>query len=145
VEWEWVQEISGEPASKANSRRLVQIGGKPRFIKSQKALAYSRSFAAQVTPPAVPLEGDLEVGVVIWYASRRPDLDPSLIFDLLQATGVIVNDRQIKKISAWHSLNKENPHTMIALRYLSEDSGLPFFRWRSETSQEETRKSVRES
>ena len=30
--------IHGEPASKANSRRFVLIGGKPRFIKSKKAL-----------------------------------------------------------------------------------------------------------
>ena len=34
--------IRGELASKSNSRRLVTIGGKPRFIKSAKALAFEQ-------------------------------------------------------------------------------------------------------
>ena len=36
--------VKGEPASKANSRRLVTIGGRPRFIKSKKALDYVKAF-----------------------------------------------------------------------------------------------------
>ena len=32
--------IFGEPASKANSRRLVHFGGVSRLIKSKKALSY---------------------------------------------------------------------------------------------------------
>ena len=36
--------VKGEPASKSNSRRLVTIGGRPRFIKSKKALDYVKAF-----------------------------------------------------------------------------------------------------
>ena len=36
--------VYGEPASKANSRSLVAFGGKPRFVKSQKALEYKKAF-----------------------------------------------------------------------------------------------------
>ncbi len=36
--------INGEPASKANSRRLVTIKGRPAFIESKKALAYVKLF-----------------------------------------------------------------------------------------------------
>ncbi len=125
--WEWTQEISGEPASKANQRRLVQIGGKPRFIKSKKALAYGHQFESQVSPPEEPILGDLEIMVVIWYASRRPDLDPSLIFDLLQKTEVIGNDRQIKVIHAYHALDRDNPRCLIQLRSLSEGCGQPLW------------------
>lgn len=39
--------IHGEPASKANSRRLVLMGGKPRFIKSNKAQEYTKYFLGQ--------------------------------------------------------------------------------------------------
>ena len=119
----WEQTIEGEPASKANSRRLVSIGGKPRVIKSEKALSYSRRFAAQVKKPSELIEQDIEVTVTIWYKTRRPDLDPSLIFDLLQKAEVIKNDRQIKVIHAYHKLDKENPRSHIQISTLSEESG----------------------
>jgi hypothetical protein len=36
--------IDGEPASKANSRQLVTIRGRPAFIKSKKARDYVKTF-----------------------------------------------------------------------------------------------------
>jgi Holliday junction resolvase RusA-like endonuclease len=101
----------------------VSIGGKPRVIKSEKALSYSRRFAAQVKKPSELIEEDVEVAVTIWYKTRRPDLDPSLIFDLLQKTEVIKNDRQIKVIHAYHKLDKENPRSHIQISTLKEESG----------------------
>jgi hypothetical protein len=41
------QIIFGEPASKANSRRVVHYGGMSRLIKSKKALSYSDVFRQQ--------------------------------------------------------------------------------------------------
>ena len=41
------QIIFGEPASKANSRRVVHYGGMSRLIKSKKALTYSDVFRQQ--------------------------------------------------------------------------------------------------
>tara|TARA_R110000824_G_scaffold17145_15_gene70091 strand:+ start:1237 stop:1617 length:381 start_codon:yes stop_codon:yes gene_type:complete len=114
----WIQLIQGEPASKSNSRRLVQIGGKPRVIKSKKALDYCKNFERQVKPPAEPIVGDVKLSVTIWYKTRRPDLDPSLIMDLLQKVGVIQNDRQIKEIHAFHALDKEEPRALIAIEKL---------------------------
>jgi len=122
----WEQTIIGEPASKSNSRRLVSLGGKPRVIKSQKALNYSREFAGQVIKPDQEITEDVRVDVKIFYKTRRPDLDPSLIFDLLQKESVIKNDRQIKEIHAYHSLDKENPRACIKIIRLAEDSGEPF-------------------
>jgi hypothetical protein len=40
--------IYGEPASKANSRRMVLIKGAPRLIKSKKALDYCKTFVRAV-------------------------------------------------------------------------------------------------
>ena len=39
--------VYGAACSKANSRRLVFIGGKPRFIKSKKALDFEKAVKAQ--------------------------------------------------------------------------------------------------
>ena len=71
--------ILGEPASKANSRRMVRFGNMSRLIKSQKALDYSEMFKQQCRPLATLMTGDLRVIMKIYYASRRPDLDESLI------------------------------------------------------------------
>ena len=107
--------IYGEPASKANSRRAVMVNGKSMFIKSAKALGYAKSFKQQaVVPPLLKfISEDVAVTIRIWYASRRPDLDESLILDLLQDVAYL-NDRQVKeKHIYWMGVDKENPHCEI--------------------------------
>tara|TARA_R110000787_G_scaffold117478_3_gene228134 strand:+ start:265 stop:684 length:420 start_codon:yes stop_codon:yes gene_type:complete len=108
--------IHGEPASKANSRRLVSVRGRPMIIKSQKALLYKKGFELQcpVRKNLYTKGQDLIVAMKIFYKSRRPDLDESLILDLLQGF-VYENDRQVKmKYIEW-GLDKENPRTYIVI------------------------------
>ena len=112
--------IHGEPASKANSRKIVLINGKPRVIKSQKALNYCKDFAKQCPYLDVLLEGDLAVYIEIFYASRRPDLDESLILDEMQGK-VYKNDRQVKVKKIYWGLDKDNPRTVISISKLEED------------------------
>ena len=38
INWLWEATIMGEPASKSNQRQIVRMGGRPRLIKSKKAL-----------------------------------------------------------------------------------------------------------
>jgi Holliday junction resolvase RusA-like endonuclease len=112
--------IYGEPASKANSRRLVTIGGRARFIKSQKALDYVASLREQVRPIKPLMTGDLRMTAHIYYASRRPDLDVSLILDALQGISY-ENDRQIKEQHLHHHLDRENPRAVIILEEMTDD------------------------
>jgi len=109
--------ILGEPASKANSRRFVLIGGKPRFIKSKKALVYARDFDLQCPVRRNLFEEDLSIAIKIYYRTRRPDLDESLILDLLQGK-VFKNDRSIKSKYVEHGLDKEHPHSVIVISSL---------------------------
>ena len=109
--------ILGEPASKANSRRFVLIGGKPRFIKSKKALVYARDFDLQCPVRRNLFEEDLSIAIKIYYRTRRPDLDESLILDLLQGK-VFKNDRSIKSKYVEHGLDKEHPHSLIVISSL---------------------------
>ena len=111
--------IHGEPASKANSRRLVSIGGKTRFIKSKKALLYGRDFDKQCPIRKEPFgkKEDLAVAMKIFYKTRRPDLDESLILDLLQGR-VYENDRSIKSKFIEHGLDKEHPRSVIVISSL---------------------------
>jgi Holliday junction resolvase RusA-like endonuclease len=104
--------VFGEPASKANSRRIVLRGKRPVSIKSAKALNYVDIFASQCPQLRPLLEGDLFVEITIYYASRRPDLDESLILDGMQGR-IYVNDRQVKsKFIEW-GLDTSNPRAII--------------------------------
>lgn len=110
--------ILGEPASKANSRRWT---GR-LFIKSAKALAYSKAFEDQCPMLDPMMEGDLRVTIKIWYASRRPDLDASLIFDLMQGY-IYENDRCLKEQHLFWGLDKENPRAEITVEKIhAEDA-----------------------
>jgi Holliday junction resolvase RusA-like endonuclease len=106
--------IFGEPASKANSRKLVTLGGRPAFIKSQKARDYVPEFQRQCREQfkLKITDKDVRVEITIYYSSRRPDLDESVILDAMQGI-VYVNDRQVKQRFAYWGLNKLMPHCVI--------------------------------
>lgn len=104
--------IIGEPCSKANSRRVVLIAKKIRVIKSKKALSYLSAFALQCPIRDNLFTEDVAVGMRIHYASRRPDLDESLILDALENCAY-QNDRQVKAKFILHALDKERPRTEI--------------------------------
>lgn len=117
--------VLGEPASKANSRRVVKIGGNIRVIKSEKALSYSDAFKQQC--PQHPLiECAVTVRIKIYYASRRPDLDESLILDLMQGL-IYRNDRQVKEKHIFWGLDPDNPRAEIRVEPMQkktpQDSG----------------------
>lgn len=110
--------ILGEPASKANSRRMVVIGKKPRLIKSQKALDYCKTFAKQCPQLDDLIEDDIVVHLHIFYASRRHDLDESVILDEMQGK-IYKNDRQVKvKHVYWH-LDRDNPRSHVRIEIMA--------------------------
>ena len=84
-------------------------------IKSAKALSYADYFNEQVRPIPVLLEGELRVDMWVHYASQRPDLDESLILDLLQGKAYL-NDRQVRERHVYHYIDKQNPRTSILIR-----------------------------
>ena len=123
--------ILGEPASKANSRKIVTIAGRPSSIKSQKARGFEADALMQIPPAARQrIEGPVRVWLRIWYASERPDLDESIVLDVLQdrygkaprgadgkpagprplvQAGVYRNDRQVREKHVFHGIDRKNP------------------------------------
>lgn len=116
--------IHGEPASKANSRKLVTIKGRPAFIKSDKARKYVKQFEEQCPQMGDSMFlDDVEVEMTVFYASRRPDLDESVILDCMQGF-IYKNDRQVKrKIITW-GLDKENPRSEITVRLMEQSEAV---------------------
>lgn len=119
------QQFQGECVSKANSRRLVSIKGKPRFIKSAKALAFVKDIQAQAKKINPLLEGNLEAHIKIYYSSRRPDLDASLVMDALEGVWY-KNDRQFKRLVLEKFLDKNTPRVEVFIRETNDwdESGL---------------------
>ena len=137
--------ILGEPASKANSREIGvlkfrdkttgEVSSRPTVRKSDKALAYEESALRQVPPVARQrLEGPVRVTLRIWYASERPDLDESLILDVLQdrykgkgearqlvQAGVYRNDRQVREKHVYWGLDPKNPRTEVIVQALEPE------------------------
>ena len=114
------QQIYGECVSKANSRRLVHIKGKARFIKSEKALLFVKDLQAQAKKIKPLLSKDLEGKIKIYYSSRRPDLDPSLVMDALEGIWY-ENDRQFKRLILEKYLDKKNPRVEVFVREIDWD------------------------
>jgi Holliday junction resolvase RusA-like endonuclease len=113
-------EIIGEPASKANSRKLVTIKGRPAFIKSEKARKYVKSFQEQCPKLDTLMDVDVSVWIKIYYATRRPDLDESVILDAMQDL-IYVNDRQVKEKHIFWGLDRDNPRSEIKIQNISQD------------------------
>ncbi len=124
--------ILGQACSKANSRQIVTIAGRPSSIKSKEARAYERDALRQIPAPARRrLEGPVKVTMTIFYASERPDLDESLVLDILQdrytgsgevrqlvQAGVYRNDRQVRHKDIRHAIDRTNPRTEIVVEAL---------------------------
>jgi Holliday junction resolvase RusA-like endonuclease len=128
--------ILGEPASKANSRKLVTIGGRPSTIKSEKARNYESDAVKQIPPRfRLQIAGPVRVTLRIFYASQRPDLDESVVLDVLQdryktvgkgeqkrrelvQKGVYVNDRQVREKHVFHGIDRANPRTEVLVEPL---------------------------
>jgi|TARA_R110000796_G_C14425112_1_gene420415 Holliday junction resolvase RusA-like endonuclease len=104
--------VPGEPASKSNQRQFVKIHGVPRFIKSKKALAYANNFSILCPTRDSLYIDDLFLGVKVFYKTKRPDLDETLVLDLLQGKAY-KNDRQVKARLALWGLDRSNPRVHI--------------------------------
>lgn len=110
--------VYGEPASKANSRKIAKYRNRPALIiKSDKARAFEASVKQQVKELPRLMTEKLVVFIRIYYASERPDLDESIILDALQGL-IYRNDRQVREKHVYHDIDRKNPRFEIVIRPL---------------------------
>jgi Holliday junction resolvase RusA-like endonuclease len=130
--------LFGEAASKANSRMLVMLGDRPASIKSKKARTFEHDAVRQIpTWARQRLVGPVRVTLRIFYTSERPDLDESVVLDVLQdrwsrekvdkltgqvyvpralvQAGVYRNDRQVREKHIYWGLDRVNPRVEIVV------------------------------
>ena len=103
--------VFGQMYSMKNSKR--------GHFKHEKALRFEQDFALQVPPGARLGIGSrkelLRATVTVWYPSWRQDVDFALIYDLLQRTGVVSNDRWIRQRAEFAEVDPANPRCEITV------------------------------
>lgn len=90
------------------------MGGKPRFIKSSKALGYEERWGHLQKARDPLFSEDVILAVRVYYESRRPDLDISHLKDCLQGYAY-ENDRQVKMEFPVWALDRDNPRCEIVV------------------------------
>jgi hypothetical protein len=142
--------LFGEAVSKANSRRIVPFGQKEvrdsagevvgtrpmmRNIKSEKAIDFEDVGFQIPTFAQLRLDGPIRIQAIICYTSARPDLDESLLLDILQdqhkfvgkgkgrrkylwRPGVYINDRQVVDKHIMRGPNTDQPRIDIRIEQL---------------------------
>ena len=124
--------ILGQVVGHKNSYHIVTIKGRPAVVKSKDALAYERDALRQIPPSARQrLEGPVRVTLRLYYATERPDLDESMVLDVLQdrfkgkgeqrelvQKGVYRNDRQVREKHVHHLIDRANPRTEVEVEPL---------------------------
>lgn len=127
--------IRGEAASKANSRQIVEIGGRPASIKSAKARSFEAVAMMQIPSACKRMfSGPVAVNLRMYYASNLPDLDESIVLDVMQARftgtgakrklvrpGVYLNDRQVVEKHVFKRIDKANPRIEIEVQPANQE------------------------
>lgn len=109
--------------SMKNSKIQSVKNGRAYTFKNPAVVAFERDFQRLVPPDYKnrrmgSLTQPLRAIVTVYYPSRRQDLDCALVFDCLQAAGVIANDRYVIEQHLYAEVDAKNPRVEIALEYL---------------------------
>ena len=110
--WEGV--AFGKLVSKSNSRRIVFRGRTPRSIKSEDALRFFENFQKQIPRLKNLIEDDVAIELIVYYPSRRSDLDDTLLCDALQGI-IIKNDRQIREKHLIAHIDRDLPRVQVRI------------------------------
>lgn len=113
--------ILGNPPSLKNSRpiRRNRKTGKPFSARSDEAARYIADFRLQVPRSAKigmgSKESPVRAIVTAYYRSWRSDLDLAIVYDCLQHSGVVSNDRWIRCHVEYAEVDPKNPRVEIML------------------------------
>jgi len=115
--------INGKLYTKSNSRIFTTFGGRPRLIKSADSQNYVRSAILQIKTQLkdhTTFEEPVILEAHVWYENKRPDLDISLLQDILEKAGVYKNDRLVHEIHAFKYFDKDNPRVLVRVHPLEK-------------------------
>lgn len=116
--------ILGQIPSKSNGYRCVKSGNRCRIVKSYEVRKYENSSYIQILEQTSRLKKPVIQGYFcysakVYYKSFLSDLDGhfKVVWDILQKTQIIENDRYCKLIENVEYLkDKENPRIELTIK-----------------------------
>ncbi len=110
--------IIGDVPSKANSYKIITIGGHSSLSKTQNLKKYEKDFFLQCQHRNINITTFFTIDIDVYYQNNRKDLDGSfkILLDCLQQCKVIKNDRECVEIHARKLIDKNNPRVDIIIR-----------------------------
>ena len=110
--------IKGDVPSKANSYKIITIGGHASLSKTKVLKEYEKSLYLQCPYRGLNITTFFTIDMDVYYANNRKDLDGSfkILLDSLQQCGVIKNDRECVEIHARKLIDKNDPRVEITIR-----------------------------
>lgn len=110
--------VLGDCPSKANSYKIISIGGHYSLGKTKALKEYEKSFTLQCGYRNLMITDFFSIDIDVYFGSNRKDLDGcfKILLDCLQSNGVIKNDRQCLEIHARKMVDKENPRVEICIK-----------------------------
>src|SRR4030095_3480709 len=115
--------IIGNVPSLKNSRPIYisRTSRKPLSARSDEMKAYIRDFCLQVPPHYRDLslggrDKPLRTNITVYYQSYRSDLDLAIVYDCLQHSGVVHNDRAIREKHERAEIDPDNPRVEIQIQ-----------------------------
>jgi Holliday junction resolvase RusA-like endonuclease len=116
--------VLGNLPRKSNGRQIFRPGGRKLiFAKSNKALAYEKSFILQtgyIQKGTFADKQQLKMTAYIYYDSQRPDLSDELLCDLMEKSGIIPNDRYIFEKHIYKIIDRKCPRVEVDIEAISE-------------------------
>lgn len=110
------------PSVNSYHRSVPLRNGVPKVLISRAGRAWKKK-ALQIAQMQKPqtLEGEVAVTLTVYFRDRRRDLDNTVkpCLDLLQAIGVVANDRQVWRIAMERKIDKGDPRVEIEVTALA--------------------------
>jgi len=112
--------IEGKPLSVNNAKAAVNVRGKLRMISTSKARKWKDTAvwslkAQNGTTPRI--EGPCSLSISVFLPTAAGDVDNYVksAMDALQSAGIILNDRQVQRISVTKAQDKYRPRVEITV------------------------------
>jgi Holliday junction resolvase RusA-like endonuclease len=114
--------VEGDIPSMKNDLRISRNGGV--FHRNNEVMTYKRLFLSQV-PLAFRnkrITGPVSVDLIIYQKDRRKDAHNQMatVFDAIEHSGIIKNDRQIIKWSGCRQIDKDYPRVQLKVMEMGE-------------------------
>lgn len=115
--------IEGSPRTKKNSQRIVRVGQRPALLQSRPYLAWEQAALLQLQAQHAragrpTIDWNVNLRALIYRDRAAGDLGNYLaaVCDVLQASGVLIDDRQVTGFDGSRLLvDRQRPRVDIVL------------------------------